>query len=438
MARNKLFPVALVMVMVAGLLGAIQPVTTSAQDAGSAPLVQVSLEPGELPVAPSFVRLLRITMEPDTLSPLHTHPGPEFNLVESGTVRVLVQGKALLQRAAVDGEAQSVEQAPDNEEIVLRRGDLITYVPGTALTFRNSGTVPAVMLAGVVLPAGSQHPPGLVWVGEQPSQEDLQGVTSEVLGDGIATTLPTGNTMWTVEQVTLDSGAPLPASTDVVMYSLVDGLFDFTIESGSVQVSRIAEPGPRPESPAGTAVSLAPGDAAFFPNGVAESPRSDASGPATFYRVTLTGAAAEATGATPVADQAAQPGGEPAVIAIAATAAPTPAATEEATPQPEETATEEATEEATETPTEEAADVPTELAPGVIAVANDSGVRVRDQPTTNSNIVNSLDEGDRVRITGESVEADGFVWWPIEGVDDPTVVGWAAAEFLDIDENQEG
>jgi len=434
MARKTLFPVALVMVMVAGLLGAIRPVSVTAQDAASAPLVQVPLEPGELPIAPAFVRLLRITMEPDSLSPLHTHPGPEFNLVESGTVRVLVQGKALLQRAAVDGEAQAAELAPDNEEIVLRRGDLITYVPGTALTFRNTGTVPAVMLAGVVLPAGSNHPPGLQWVGEQPSEADLRGVTSEVLGDGIATTLPTGNTTWSVEEVTLDAGQPLPATSDVTLYSLIDGLFDFTIQSGSVQVSRIAEPGPRPESPAGTAVSLAPGDAVFFPNGVEESARADASGSATFYRLTIVGAAPEATGATPV--PATQPGGEPAVIAIAATAAPTPTATptEEATPAPE--ATETATAETT--PTEEATEAaPTELASGVIAVSNDSGVRVRDQPTTNSNIINALDEGTRVRITGESVEADGFVWWPIEGVDDPSIVGWVAGDFLDVDENQE-
>jgi hypothetical protein len=259
-------------------------------------------------------------------------------------------------------------------------------------------------------------------------------VTSEVLGDGIATTLPTGNTIWTVEQVTLDAGAPLPAATDPVMYSLVDGLFDFTIQSGSVQISRIAEPGPRPESPAGTAVSLASGDAMFFPNGVQESVRADASGPATFYRMSITGAAPEATGATP--EPATQPGGEPAVIAIAATAAPTPTPepTQEATPEPTEEATEAATEEATQAATEAA---PAELGPDVIAVTNDSGVRVRDQPTTNSNIINALDEGERVRITGESVEADGFTWWPIEGVDDPSIVGWVAGDFLDVDENQE-
>ncbi|MEZ4495905.1 MAG: cupin domain-containing protein [Thermomicrobiales bacterium] len=430
MARKTLYPFALVMLLVAGFVGALRPVSTTAQDAAEPPLVPVALEVGELPAAPSFVRLLRITMEPDSQSPLHTHPGPEFNLVESGTVRVLVQGKAYLQRAAVDGEVQPVELAPTNEEFVLRRGDLITYVPGTALTFRNSGTVPAIMLAGVVLPAGSQHPPGLVWVGQQPAPEDLAGVTSEVLGDGIATALPTGAVSWTVEQVTLAAGDPLPATTDAVMYSLVSGLFDFTIQSGSVQVSRIAEPGPRPESPTGAAVSLASGDAMFFPNGVSESARADISGEATFYRVTL--AAGVAGDATPEASTSTDIA--PAVIAIAATEAevpPTPTAEPTATAEPEETATEEATEEPT-------AAVPTELGPGVIAVANDTNIRVRDQPGTSTNIINVINTGDRVRITGESQTVDDILWWPIEGVDDPSIVGWAAADFLDVDENQEG
>ncbi len=443
MARRTLLPATLVALVIFGMLGAVRPAPSTAQDAPETvtSLMQVGLEAGELPIAPSFVRLLRITMEPDSVSPLHTHPGPEFNLVESGTVRVMVQGKALLQRAAVDGVAQPVETVPDNEEQVLRRGDQIAYMIGTALTFRNSGTKPAVMLAAVILPAGSQHPPGLVWVGQAPTADQLAGVTSEVLGDGIATTLPTGASTFAVDQVTLDAGAPLAGGPGPELYSLVSGVFDFTIQSGSVQVSRIAEPGPRPESPAGTAVSLAPGDAVFFPNGVEQSARNAVSGAATFYRVALTSAAAEA-GATPIAGASpiAQPGGEPAVIAIAATpsAEPTATPTQEATPEPTQAAetpaaeTPAATVAATTTAT-----APTELAQGVYALANDDGIRVRDQPGTTTNIVGSIKKGDRVLITGPSQDVDGIVWWPIQGVTDPAIVGFASGDFFDVDPNQQ-
>ena len=440
MARRSLLPATMVALIIIGMLGVVRPAAGAAQGAPESvtPLMQVGLEAGELPIAPAFIRLLRITMEPDSESPLHTHPGPEFNLVESGTVRVKVDGKALMQRAAVDGVAQPVETVPVNEEQVLRGGDMITYMPQTALTFRNTGTKPAVMLAAVVLPAGSQHPPGLVWVGQAPTAEQLAGVTSAVLGDGVATSLPTGATTFSVDQVTLDAGTPLPGGPGPALYSLVDGLFDFTIQSGSVQVSRVAEPGPRPESPAGTAVSPPPGDAMFFPNAGEQSERNQVSGAATFYRVSITPSGAEA-GATPIASAspAAQPGGEPAVIAIAATPAPVPTATptQEATPAP----TQAAETPAAETPAATAtAAAPAALAEGVIAIANDDGVRVRDQPTTEgSNIVGSLKKGDRVRITGPSVEADGFTWWPIEGITDPTIVGYAAGDFLDVDPNQQ-
>ncbi len=443
MARRTLLPATLVALVIFGMLGAVRPASSTAQDAPETvtSLMQVGLDAGELPIAPSFVRLLRITMEPDSQSPLHTHPGPEFNLVESGTVRVMVQGKALLQRAAVDGVAQPVETVPDNEEQVLRRGDQIAYMIDTALTFRNSGTKPAIMLAAVILPAGSQHPPGLVWVGQAPTADQLAGVTSEVLGDGIATTLPTGASTFAVDQVVLDAGAPLEGGPGPELYSLVNGVFDFTIQSGSVQVSRIAEPGPRPESPAGTAVSLAPGDAVFFPNGVEQSARNPVSGAATFYRVSITEAGTEA-GATPIAGASpiAQPGGEPAVIAIAATpsAAPTATPTQEATPEPTQVAetpaaeTPAATVAATTTAT-----APTELAQGVYALANDDGIRVRDQPGTTTNIVGSIKKGDRVLITGPSQEVDGIVWWPIQGVTDPTIVGFASGDFFDIDPNQQ-
>jgi mannose-6-phosphate isomerase-like protein (cupin superfamily) len=435
MTRKTLLPVAVVMLMIAGLLGALRTPAAKAQDASTSTVMQSNLEAGELPVAPAFVRLLRITIEPDGVSPLHTHPGPEFNRVEQGTVRIKVQGKALLQRAPVDGVAQAVEEVPQDEEQVLRRGDQIAYMPGTAITFRNSGTVPAIMLAAVILPAGSQHPPGLVWVGQSPTAEDLAGVTSEVLGDGIATNLPAEGSVFTVEKVTLTAGQPLPAASGPTLYSLVDGVFDFTIQSGSVQVSRIAEPGPRPESPAGTAVSLAAGDAMFFPNGIAESARADASGEATFYRVSIVPAGD--AGATPAASTpVTQPGGAAAVIAIAATAAPTPtpSPTAEAT---EAAATPEPTQAATEAAATETATAPAELANGVIAVANDDGVRVRDNPGTTTNVINSLAKGTRVRITGDSQEVDGIVWWPIEGVDDATIVGWASGEFLDPDANQQ-
>ena len=71
--------------------------------------IDATLEAGEYPVAPAFVRLLRITLEPGSSSPLHTHPGPEIALIERGTVTVEVGGPAEL---AVAGEAPEAGTQP--------------------------------------------------------------------------------------------------------------------------------------------------------------------------------------------------------------------------------------------------------------------------------------------------------------------------------------
>lgn len=394
------------------LLGSAAGVGTSiqAQDAPTDSVLAFSLEDGAIPDTPSFMRLLRITLEPGAQSPLHTHPGPEFQLLESGTLRVLVDGSGLIQRAPKDGAEQPVEALPNGEETIVRRGDQLAFLPGTAMTFRNTGSKPATILAAVMLPAGPQRPPGLVWVERAPSEEELAGVTSEVLGDGVAYALPTGPAFFNVELVTLGAGEALPASDVPVLYSLVGGVLDFSIDSGYAQISRMSDPGPRPESEVGTAVSLGMGDAVFFPYGVTESARAEISGEATFYRVTIVDDPAVNDNPAPM-----EMTEDPATITIADTPAPDP------------TPTTVATEETAETPVVE----PGVIGPGAIAVVSEAGVRVRDNPGTSTNVITSLDAGVTVTITGEAQEVDGIVWWPI-ATSDGAVIGWIAADFLTI------
>jgi quercetin dioxygenase-like cupin family protein len=406
MARKFVASLAVLALLLGSGIGTI---ATRAQDTATGTVLGFTLEDGALPDAPSFVRLLRITLEPGAQSPLHTHPGPEFQLLESGTLRVLVDGSALIRRAPKDGVEQPVEAIPNKEETIVRRGDQIAFLPGTAMTFRNTGSKPATILAAVMLPAGPQRPPGLVWVERQPTEEELAGVTSEILGDGVAYALPTGPSFFNVETVTLAAGEALPASDVPVMYSLVSGVLEFSIDSGYVQVSRIAEPGPRPDSEVGTAVALGIGDAVYFPYGVTESTRAEVSGPATFYRVTVVDDPAVTDNPAPLTLSE-----DPATITIADTPAP------EVTPTPV------VTEDDAEATVE-----PGTIGPGATAVVSEAGVRVRDNPGTATNVITSLDAGVQVTITGPSQEVDGIVWWPI-ATTDGAVVGWIAADFLSL------
>jgi hypothetical protein len=83
---------------------------------------------------------------------------------------------------------------------------------------------------------------------------------------------------------------------------------------------------------------------------------------------------------------------------------------------------------AEEEATEDADGTTGELASGVTASVIGDGINVRSEPTTSSEVVTIVTTGDNVTITGDSQEADGYTWWPIELADGTT--GWIAGDFL--------
>jgi hypothetical protein len=77
-------------------------------------------------------------------------------------------------------------------------------------------------------------------------------------------------------------------------------------------------------------------------------------------------------------------------------------------------------------------DAPTTLGPGATAVVvgtGEAGLNVRQSASTEAEVVGSLPDGTAVTITGESQEADGFTWWPIEG---EGLTGFVAADFIEL------
>jgi hypothetical protein len=84
---------------------------------------------------------------------------------------------------------------------------------------------------------------------------------------------------------------------------------------------------------------------------------------------------------------------------------------------------------ATPTPAPE----PVDLKPGDTAeVADDPQslpLNLREEASTDSEIVDELEPGTEVKITGERVEADGHEWYPVEVVDSGDT-GFVAAEYL--------
>ncbi len=416
-------PFALMLMLGIGL----QPLASHAQD-GDDPTRPRRVRPGEeglilfglaaeLPPAPAFVRLLRINLEPGAQSPLHFHPGVELDAVESGVSSMTVEDTADLLPA---GRTKPVA-APQGEEFEMERGDQILIPIGTPHGYENNQDDQNTVILGVVMVQAGV--PGLTWVGGTPGPNALGGLSSVILGDGAMTQVPTGGqAAIAVERMILEPGESLPESDVPTMISLEDGRFDFTTVSGDTQVSRTSAPGPRDPAALDEEFSLAPGDAAFFPTGMAEVERPENDGQMSILRLTIYAIEASADGATPVGSPEASTEASPvaegesdlAVIEITEREEPTPAPTAE----PEDA------------PTEAADAPPGELAVGAVVTVTEAEVRLRDAPTVNSNIISGLDQGAEFTITEGPIEADGIVWWGVQSTADPSVVGYVAGDFI--------
>jgi quercetin dioxygenase-like cupin family protein len=240
-------------------------------------LLKVDLEAKALPAPPAFMRLVRITLEPGATSPEHTHPGPEFGRIESGVVTITVKGPARIKQRSAK-ESDPFDEAAQNKENQLDRGDQIYYPTGTPMTFTNKGEEKASILALVILPATNDHPPLIDYTAATPTADTFEGVTSQILGDAILTTIPSGPSTITINDVSLKPAQSLPGSRNPVLFSVVKGDCSFKVTGGSVQISRTEKPGPQNDTELDKDIELKPGDAMFFPNGLRTTSRGENSG----------------------------------------------------------------------------------------------------------------------------------------------------------------
>lgn len=410
------------------LVGFALPARATQESGDAGFKIDATLDAGEYPVAPAFVRLLRITLEPNASSPLHTHPGPEIALVERGTVTVQVGGPAeltLAGEAPDPGTPSAGQLAPVDSEFEMTAGDQLVYLPQTSMTFRNAGSETASILTVVLLPAGHQHPPGVTYVDGQPDADAFTGLTPQILGDGVASTMPANGIRITVDDLTLGDGDAIPAASNQELLSLQQGSVDFTVVGGKVQISRGATPGPQPDTAPGTETSLAANDALYFPLGMKEAARPDGSGTISFLRLSITAAKPSAE-PTPSGEGV----GEIQVTGSEATTAPADQTPGAGTPQVEPT----------KTPAPQASPTATKVPgpkEGDTVSVNSEGVNLRSCGSTECDVVTQLYYGQTLTIIGDSEDDGEYIWWPVSVDDDPSITGYIAQDFLDLPESGE-
>lgn len=345
----------------------------------------------QFPAVPMTVRLLRITIAPGATVPMHTHPGPEFDRVESGVLSATSTGDA---QTFVGGSKDATTLSSSSAD--LQPGDWILYPAETGMELTNKGTEDAVLLSAVVLPVGTGAPASIKYTDGTPAQDAFAGISFTVLGDGLLPDLPTGTTSVSIDEVNVPGGTDLPGSQGPALYSRIDGNLSFKVDSGNVQVSHSATPGLQPNAIPNQQFTLAAGDAAFFPTGVAATPRSEKEDAVSFVRLSIQPASSLTS--------------SPAVIS--AIASSTPATAPTGTPA------------ANATPVSESG-----FSDGAMVRTTQDGINMRAEPSVDAEIVNQLDADVELKIVGGPEVSGDFTWYQVE-IPGESQSGWVAKDFL--------
>ncbi|MGC4192605.1 MAG: SH3 domain-containing protein [Thermomicrobiales bacterium] len=381
------------------------PTAQQATDAQVTTLMATTID--EMPAAPMTVRLLRITLQPGASVPTHTHPGPEFDRVESGTLTAKSEGTALVYRSA-DTDPEDLA----DDTATLEQDQWILYPAGVGMNLVNDGDQPVNLLSAVILPVGADAPESITYTDGSPAQDAFTGVSFTVLGDGLISELPAGAANVTIDNVVVPAGSELPAASGPVMYSRVNGDFAFQVKSGEVQVSRTANPGLQPNAIPDQDLTLATGDAAFFPAGVEAISRAGTPGELTVYRFAI-------EPASPLT-------GSPAVIAMTAGSDSGTSATPVAGSSPAPAAT--------TTVTATATAITGTWQPGTIVRTTTDGVNMRAEPSTDADVVNQLNADIELEVVEGPQNSNGKTWYQVRltstDSDGDWAIGWVAKSFL--------
>ncbi len=63
----------------------------------------------------------------------------------------------------------------------------------------------------------------------------------------------------------------------------------------------------------------------------------------------------------------------------------------------------------------------------IVANTDGAGVNLRAAPSTSADIVQTLPEGTELTVVGESISAEGYVWWPVKS---GNLSGYVVADYL--------
>jgi hypothetical protein len=215
-----------------------------------------------------------------------------------------------------------------------------------------------------------------------------------VLGEGIVESLVPGAHQLTIERLALAPMEPIPGDPQTTILAVESGSVTFALMVGDAQISSSLNPGRTVEATPTASYLLLPGDALFFPNGMAVASRTSDGAALTLLRMSL----------APVSAPSNETATAPSAIVVGPPATPVP---QPATPA-----------------------APLTIEPGTIVVVSEDGLRLRDAPSTSGNVLATLAAGQQLQVTGPPVQGGDTTWVPVFDAN-TGLQGYVAADFVE-------
>jgi len=287
--------------------------------------------------------------------------GTDLVVVEAGEVAVSTDA-AGLRLPAIAGAA-ATPRAAAGTEFQLSAGDRAAFEAGTALTLRAEGDGAASLLIVSIAEATDAK--------ATPVAGGPRGLVTPLAAATVEQP-PAGSALVTLERFRLQPGSTLPAYAGPMLLAVEEGSLATTLEAGRVLLSQGGAPAAAAAPAADATVTVEPGDALYFPAGLAESPPLAGDEPLVLLRLGLL---------PPPEDGEAGGAGQPPVGSEVVVALP--------------------------------------------------GVRLRAEPSAAGEVLAELAQGELLIVAGEAVAADGRAWLPVQLAADPALAGFVAAELVE-------
>ena len=210
----------------------------------------------EVPHSPAYFGFARFNFASGANHQLQVTPTLQVYRINTGSLKVKVGGPVKLWRKADFAERDKGQSVAAGSEIALATGDQLVVPPQTGITLRADQAAEMIVAVVFHVRPGIKSQDG--WLEGEPSSDPFKGIEREVIGGGLGSTFPKGETNIKLDLSRTKAGARFPRHLHPGPELIVTKSGTLTIFS-SPEMVMTGSDGRVKEGPFDTPIELGPG-----------------------------------------------------------------------------------------------------------------------------------------------------------------------------------